>query len=84
MATEVTTAHEKHVETSMKDELLAQLDKSLERYLNTLHDYQQAQQRLASHLSAGYFSLAQANFSNASGTRYGEDYYDDRMQALRK
>lgn len=29
----------------------------------------------------GYLSLAQANFSNQSRIRYGQDYYDERMQA---
>lgn len=32
----------------------------------------------------GYFSLAQANFNSSSRTRYGQDYYDERMQALRR
>lgn len=34
-------------------------------------------------INQGYFSLAQANFNNSSRTRYGPDYYDERMQALR-
>ena len=29
----------------------------------------------------GFLSLAQANFSGPSRTRYGQDLYDDRMQA---
>lgn len=29
-------------------------------------------------------SLAQANFTNTTRTRYGQDYYDERMQASRK
>ena len=29
-------------------------------------------------------SLAQANFSNNTRMRYGQDYYDERMQASRK
>jgi hypothetical protein len=28
-------------------------------------------------------SIAQANFSNQARTRYGKDYYDERMQATR-
>jgi hypothetical protein len=32
----------------------------------------------------GYLSLAQANFQNRSTTHYGQDNYDDRMQATRK
>ncbi|KAF2426477.1 hypothetical protein EJ08DRAFT_372696 [Tothia fuscella] len=31
----------------------------------------------------GYFSLAQANFTSTSRQRYGQDYYDERMQASR-
>jgi type II secretory pathway pseudopilin PulG len=64
--------------------LLLRLDELLETYLNTLDQYQKAQQQLATRLSSGYFSLAQANFNNQSRTRYGQDYYDERMQALRK
>ena len=29
----------------------------------------------------GFLSLAQANFSSTRRTRYGQDLYDDRMQA---
>lgn len=32
----------------------------------------------------GYFSLAQANFSTQNRTRYGQDYYDQRMLASRR
>lgn len=32
----------------------------------------------------GFFSLARANSSAPAGQRYGEDYYDFRMQALRR
>jgi hypothetical protein len=99
--TMTTTVHESQIETPGKDDLNFKLDEALERYLNTLDVYQQAQQKLTSHLSAvsglqpeiftpakitsakGYFSLAQANFSNAARARYGPDYYDERMQALR-
>lgn len=34
--------------------------------------------------SQGFFSLAQANFKSSSRTRYGQDYYDDRMQSSRR
>ncbi|KAI4289253.1 MAG: hypothetical protein L6R35_001491, partial [Caloplaca aegaea] len=30
----------------------------------------------------GHFSLAQANFTSPSHIRYGQDFYDDRMQAF--
>ncbi|USP82800.1 hypothetical protein yc1106_10074 [Curvularia clavata] len=67
-----------------KDDLLEHLDELLERYLITLHEYQQQMQRLSKQLSSGYMSLAQANFHNSSAIRYGQDCYDERMQAIRK
>ncbi|KAF2240409.1 hypothetical protein BU26DRAFT_535927 [Trematosphaeria pertusa] len=70
-------------EIRAKDDLVSKLDDLLGQYLNTLDEYQKAQQQLSKHLSAGFFSLAQANF-NSSRTQYGQDYYDERMQASRK
>ncbi|KAF2703899.1 hypothetical protein K504DRAFT_166217 [Pleomassaria siparia CBS 279.74] len=70
-------------EATDKDALIALLDRLLEQYLHTLDQYQKAQQQLATCLSTGYMSLAQANFNNNSGARYGQDYYDQRMQASR-
>ncbi|EUC41274.1 hypothetical protein COCMIDRAFT_40530 [Bipolaris oryzae ATCC 44560] len=68
-----------------KDDLLDHLDDLLERYLHTLHEYQQVMQQLSKQLSNGYMSLAQANFHNSSSAiRYGQDCYDERMQAIRK
>ncbi|RYN68214.1 hypothetical protein AA0117_g11278 [Alternaria alternata] len=68
-----------------KDGLLDLLDAKLEHYLHTLHEYQEAMQQLSKELSSGYMSLAQANFHNSSSAiRYGQDCYDERMQALRK
>ncbi|KAF2460264.1 hypothetical protein BDY21DRAFT_160257 [Lineolata rhizophorae] len=32
----------------------------------------------------GFFSLAQANFNHPHRSRYGQDYYDERMQAQRR
>ena len=32
----------------------------------------------------GYFSLTQANFHNRSGVHYGQDSYDERVQATQK
>ncbi|KAF1838518.1 hypothetical protein BDW02DRAFT_564880 [Decorospora gaudefroyi] len=68
-----------------KDDLIDQLDSLLERYLCTLHEYQQVMQELSKQLSSGYISLAQANYHNSSSAiRYGKDCYDERMQAIRK
>ncbi|EDU50297.1 hypothetical protein A1F94_010797 [Pyrenophora tritici-repentis] len=68
-----------------KDDLLAYLDDLLEHYLNTLHEYHKVMGELSTQLSSGYMSLAQANFHNSSSAiRYGQDCYDERMQAIRK
>ncbi|KAL8738050.1 MAG: hypothetical protein Q9181_001118 [Wetmoreana brouardii] len=65
-----------------KEKLMRTLDDLLERYLDLVHQYYTLQQSLAKDFSSGYFSLAQANFSNPNRVRYGQDLYDDRMQAL--
>lgn len=57
------------------------LDNLLEQYLNLLDQYQKLQQDLTKNLSDGYLSLAKANFSNTNRNHYGQDFYDDRMQA---
>ncbi|KAJ9641460.1 hypothetical protein H2199_005430 [Coniosporium tulheliwenetii] len=67
-----------------RDALLDKLDTLLERYLCLLDEYQTARQQLQEHLSAGYISLAQANFNAPRSVRYGRDYYDSRMQATRR
>ncbi|KAF4541382.1 uncharacterized protein LTHEOB_8778 [Lasiodiplodia theobromae] len=64
--------------------LEAALDELLKRYLLLLDQYTQARQQLSSDLSSGYISLAQANFNPSSRVRYGQDFYDERMQALRR
>ncbi|KAL8777414.1 MAG: hypothetical protein Q9194_002572 [Teloschistes cf. exilis] len=65
----------------VKESLMDTLDDLLERYLNLVHQYHAQQQSLTDDLSSGYFSLAQANFSSPNRIRYGQDFYDDRMQA---
>ncbi|KAI4104346.1 MAG: hypothetical protein L6R37_003343 [Teloschistes peruensis] len=65
----------------VKESLMNTLDDLLERYLNLVHQYHAQQQSLTNDLSSGYFSLAQANFSSPNRIRYGQDFYDDRMQA---
>ncbi|KAH9866415.1 hypothetical protein IAQ61_008420 [Plenodomus lingam] len=68
-----------------KDILIEELDELLERYLHTLDEYQRFKDELSKQLSSGFMSLAQANFHNSSSAiRYGQDCYDDRMQAIRK
>jgi vacuolar-type H+-ATPase subunit D/Vma8 len=63
--------------------LLQRLDDLMEQYLHTLDRYQKAREALSKNLASGYLSLAQANFANNKGRRYGQDYYDERMQAQR-
>ncbi|KAF1947228.1 hypothetical protein EJ02DRAFT_430056 [Clathrospora elynae] len=70
---------------SEKDALIGQLDSLLERYLHTLDKYEKVGRELSKQLSSGYMSLAQANFHNSSSAiKYGQDCYDERMQAIRK
>ncbi|KKK15894.1 hypothetical protein AOCH_005432 [Aspergillus ochraceoroseus] len=60
------------------------LDTLLERYLHLLDKHQKLQTKLASKLSSGFLSLAQANYTCPPGRRYGADYYDERMKATRR
>ncbi|KAI7788021.1 hypothetical protein LA080_013326 [Diaporthe eres] len=60
------------------------IDALLERYLALLDEYTTLRARL-SQLQTGMFQhLARANFSAERGMRYGPDFYDERMQALRR
>lgn len=52
-------------------------------YLDTLETYQAQIQQLSKNLADGYLHLAEANFHAPPGRRYGRDYYDARMVALR-
>ena len=65
-------------------EQLDKLDELVEKYLILLDQYQKARQELSEHLSSGFLDLAQANRSASAGRRFGEDYYDGRMQASRR
>jgi coiled-coil domain-containing protein 115 len=60
------------------------IDALLERYLHLLHEYTTARAEL-NNLQAGiYQNLARANFAAERGMRFGQDHYDERMQASRK
>lgn len=60
------------------------IDTLLERYLGLIDEYSQLREDL-SRLQRGMFQdIARANFSAERGVRYGQDQYDDRMQASRK
>ncbi|KAL8998856.1 MAG: hypothetical protein Q9169_002194 [Polycauliona sp. 2 TL-2023] len=65
-----------------KETLNGDLDDLLGRYLDLVHRYHLYHQSMAKDFASGYFSLAQANFSNHNKVRHGQDFYDDRMQAL--
>ncbi|KAK2785181.1 hypothetical protein FQN53_007923 [Emmonsiellopsis sp. PD_33] len=65
-------------------ELSQDLDTLLERYLSLLDEQQRLQEDIGRHFSSGFFSLARANNSCPPGRRYGADYYDERMKAMRK
>ncbi|CAD0100824.1 unnamed protein product [Aureobasidium mustum] len=64
------------------DELRDQLDALWEKHLTLLDSYHQAQQQIARHFSSGFFDLAQATFKSTTRVRYGQESYDDRMQAI--
>ncbi|KAM7205051.1 hypothetical protein V8F33_001292 [Rhypophila sp. PSN 637] len=60
------------------------IDTLLQRYLVLLDEYTTLRNKL-NHLQSGiYQNIARANFSAERGIRYGQDHYDERMQALRR
>ncbi|KAK4169321.1 hypothetical protein QBC43DRAFT_295892 [Cladorrhinum sp. PSN259] len=61
------------------------IDALLERYLTLLDSYTQLRTSLNALQAGMYQHLARANFSADRGIRYyGQDYYDERMQATRR
>lgn len=60
-----------------------QIDELLERYLNLLDEYTSLRASLSKLQSSMYQDIARANFSGERGMRYGQDHYDQRMQASR-
>jgi len=61
----------------------AHIDKLLEEYLGLLDEYTTLRAALSTHQADMYQNLARANFTAERGARYGQDFYDDRMQASR-
>ena len=60
------------------------LDQLYLTYLDTVDTYQSLRISLATHFSTGFLTLAQANYNSTSGgRRYGADFYDERMTAIR-
>ncbi|KAI1822342.1 hypothetical protein F4861DRAFT_515278 [Xylaria intraflava] len=59
------------------------IDGLLERYLHLLHEYTSLREELTALQTGIYQNIARANFAAERGVRFGQDYYDDRMQASR-
>ncbi|KAH7201918.1 hypothetical protein ACKRZS_011064 [Fusarium odoratissimum] len=59
------------------------IDELLKRYLNLLDEYSQLRQSLSQIQSDVFHNIARANFAGERGMRYGQDHYDERMQATR-
>lgn len=60
------------------------IDALLERYLALLDRYTRLRSELSTLQTAMFQSIARANFAAERGMRYGPDFYDERMQALRR
>ncbi|KAI1430844.1 hypothetical protein GGR50DRAFT_698591 [Xylaria sp. CBS 124048] len=59
------------------------IDGLLERYLHLLHEYTALREELTALQTGIYQNIARANFAAERGVRFGQDYYDERMQASR-
>ncbi|KAI1090844.1 hypothetical protein F5B19DRAFT_297619 [Rostrohypoxylon terebratum] len=59
------------------------IDSLLERYLHLLHEYTTLRDQLGSLQTGMYQNIARANFAAERGLRFGQDHYDERMQASR-
>jgi hypothetical protein len=67
------------------EELHDHLDSLWTAYLNYLDAYASAQKLLQKHMSAGFLSLARANFNSRDHIRrYGRDYYHEHAIATRR
>lgn len=65
-------------------DLDSDIDSLLQRYLSLLDEYTNLRQQLSTLQKSMYQDIARANFSAERGLRFGQDHYDDRMQALRQ
>lgn len=59
------------------------IDRLLKRYLGLLDEYTKLRTALKDLQTGVYQNIARANFSAERGVRYGQDMYDQRMQASR-
>ncbi|EZF35399.1 hypothetical protein TMEN_9252 [Trichophyton mentagrophytes] len=71
-------------EARSEAEVVQAIDELLERYLHLLDEQQKLQEDIGKQFASGFFSLARANHACPPGRRYGEDYYDERMKAIRQ
>jgi len=60
------------------------IDNLLERYLGLVDEYTKLRAALTDLQAGLYQDIARANFAAERGIRYGQDFYDDRMQSLRR
>ncbi|ETS76785.1 hypothetical protein PFICI_12172 [Pestalotiopsis fici W106-1] len=61
-----------------------EIDTLLERYLLLLDEYTTLRANLNALQAGIYQNIARANFSAERGMRFGQNHYDDRVQASRK
>ncbi|KAI6247046.1 hypothetical protein HI914_05089 [Erysiphe necator] len=66
-----------------KPDVSDDIDNLLAQYLEVVDEYDQFRRRLHSLQISAQQNLARAKFSAVRGTRYGEEFYDSRMQAIR-
>lgn len=64
--------------------IVPDIDALLERYLVLLDEYTSLRAELSRLQTATFHHLARANFAAERGVRFGQDYYDERMQAGRR
>lgn len=74
-------AHGHEMESCLPD--ISTIDALLERYLVLLDEYTTLRAELSRLQASAFQHLARANFSAERGVRYGADFFDERMQAVR-
>lgn len=83
-STEVPVEPEKELQVKLTS-LHNRLDTLWKSYLDCLDAYAESQKLLQEHMSAGFLSIARANFVARNGVRrYGKDFYHDRAIATRR
>ncbi|KAL2259630.1 hypothetical protein VTK26DRAFT_6635 [Humicola hyalothermophila] len=82
----MTTPPQQHGPNPEPSSHTATIDALLHRYLALLDEYTTLRASLGALQASVFQSLARANFVSAQqhGRPYGQDYYDERMQALRR